>query len=252
MKEKDLLVVEPTSSSSSGARGNMFQCFAPSFGRKIATGTWFTQWREEFTFPPLMMKTKHEEALARLVPALLCGEQSAIEVFQSEAEQLTHQARNVSSTLFHIITNDEAVHEASLQLLRAKLPVSDDENAIKRRSQAFFARLGQAKTTAHRFAQIAQLDSAVCVIMWYVQNSELGCNKMIGALAERIKFDEARHVAISRRHALNLGLTGDDYSQVGELVHDELTMMLECVADSFDVIGIDADMLFARIKRGVP
>ena len=252
MNGNKLLDAEPVSNSRSEIPGKLFRCFAPPLRRQTATRTWFTQWRDDFSAPPLAMKTTHQEALSRLAPALLCGEQSAIEIFQTEAENLTREAGNASLTLFHLIENDETAHEASLQLLRAKLPVAGDENAIRRRSQAFFARLGRVKTVAHHFGQVAQLDSAVCAIMWYVQHSEVGGNSMVGRLAERIKHDEARHVSVSRRHALALGLSRDDYSRLGELVRGELTSMLEYVADSFEDIGIDADLLFARIKRGAP
>lgn len=250
MKTINPLVVEPVSNGQSEMPRKLFRCFAPRRQRSTATRTWFTQWGDDFSSPSLVMKSTHQEALARLVPALLCGEQSAIEIFQTEAEYLTREARTSSFTLFHIIENDEAAHEASLQLLRAKLPVADDENAIRRRSQRYFTSLGRAKTVAHHFGQVAQLDSAVCAIMWYVQNSEVGGNSMVGRLAERIKHDEARHVSISRQHAFSLGLSRDEYFHQGELVRCELTSMLQYVANSFEDIGIDADLLFARIKRG--
>ena len=244
------LIVEPVSNRRSDRPGKLFRCFSPSRGRQTAMRTWFTQWGDNFSSTPLALTTAHQDALARLVPALLCGEQSAIEIFQTEAEYLAHKARNSSLMLFHTIENDEAAHEASLQMLRAKLPIAVDENVIRRRSQGYFAGLGRAKTVAHRFGQVAQLDSAVCAIMWFVQHSEVGGNSMVGKLAERIKRDEARHVSVSRQHAFALGLSRDDYCHLGERVRCDLTSMLEYVANSFEDIGIDADLLFARIRRG--
>jgi len=196
------------------------------------------------------MKSRHQEALARLAPALLCGEQSAIKLFQIKDGHVTGQALNASVTLLYSIEHDETAHEASLQVLRAKLPAAGDEHAIRRRSQAYFAGLGRAETVAHHFGQVSQLDSAVCAIMWYLQHSAVGGSSMIGRLVEHIRHDEARHVSISRRHAFALGLSRDDHSRLGELVRGDLTRMLEYVADSFEDIGIDADLLFARIKRG--
>ncbi|MGQ0557073.1 MAG: hypothetical protein ACT4PN_14140 [Nitrospiraceae bacterium] len=173
-----------------------------------------------------------------------------MKLFQIEGGQLTRQALNVSVTLLHGIEHDETAHEASLQVLRTKLPAAHDEHAIRRRSQAYFAGLGRADSVAHHFGQVSQLDSAVCAIMWHMQQSAVGGNSLIGRLVERIRHDEARHVSISRRHACALGLSRDDYSRVGELVRGGLTHMLEYVADSFEDIGIDASLLFARIKRG--
>lgn len=243
-------VAWPVSHGSANIPRTVFRCFASPRWRPSPMRTWFTQWSEDFSAPPLVMKSRHQEALARLAPALLCGEQSAITIFQTEDGHLTRKALSVSWTLFHSIENDEIAHEASLQVLRAKLPAASDEHAIRRRSQAYFASLGRAETVAHHFGQVAQLDSAVCAIMWYMQHSAVGGNSMIGRLVERIRQDEARHVSISRRHALALGLSRDDHSRLGELVRGGLTRMLEYVADSFEDIGIDAGLLFARIKRG--
>ncbi len=250
MKYTNSLVAWPAPHGSTLIPRKVFRCFAPPRRRPTPARTWFTQWSEDFSGSPLVMNSRHQEALARLAPALLCGEQSAIKLFQIEGGHLTRQALNVGVTLLHSIENDETAHEASLQVLRAKLPAASDEHAIRRRSQAYFAGLGRAETVAHHFGQVSQLDSAVCAIMWYMQHSAVGGNSMIGLLLERIRHDEARHVSISRRHAFALGLSRDDHSRLGELVRDGLTYMLEYVADSFEDIGIDAGLLFSRIKRG--
>jgi hypothetical protein len=250
MKNTNPLVAGPAPHRSALIPKTVFRCFAPPRRRPPPALTWFTQWSEEFSVSLLVMNSRHQEALARLTPALLCGEQSAINLFQIEGRHLTHQALSVSATLLHSIEHDETAHEASLQVLRAKLPVASDEHAIRRRSQTYFAGLGRAESVAHHFGQVSQLDSAVCAIMWHMQQSVVGGNSMIGRLVERIRHDEARHVSISRRHAFALGLSRDDYSRLGELVRGGLTGMLEHVADSFEDIGIDAGLLFARIKRG--
>jgi hypothetical protein len=249
MTNTNSLVAGPAPHGSADIPSTVFRCFPPQW-RPTPARTWFTHWIEEFSAPSLVMNSRHQEALARLVPALLCGEQSAMKLFQIEGGHLTGQALNVSVTLLHSIEHDETAHEASLQVLRAKLPAASDEHAIRRRSQAYFAGLGRADSIAHRFGQVSQLDSAVCAIMWHMQHSAVGDNSMIGQLVERIRHDEARHVSISRRHAFALGLSRDDYSRVGELVRGGLTNMLEYVADSFEDIGIDAGVLFTRIKRG--
>jgi hypothetical protein len=195
------------------------------------------------------MKTTHREAVARLVPALLCGEQSAVSVFHAEAERLSRKARNVSFSIFRNIEADESLHEAGLQLLCAKLPVPPDLHAIKRRSQRFFLKLGQAKSVKQHFSQVAQLDNAVCILMWHIENSEVGHYPMIGSLIRQIKQDEARHVSISRRHALALGVSRDEYYALGEQVLCGLTKLLAPVADSFETAGVDTDRLFMRIQH---
>ncbi|CUS38859.1 conserved hypothetical protein [Candidatus Nitrospira nitrificans] len=250
MKNTNPLGAWPAPHDSANSPRKVFRCFAPPRWRSTPARTWFAQWSKEFSTLPLIMKSKHQEALARLAPALLCGEQSAINLFRIEDGHLTRKTLHVSVTLLHGIENDETAHEASLQVLRANLPAASDEHAIRRRSQAYFASLGRAETVAHHFGQVSQLDSAVCAIMWYMEHSAVGGNSMLGRLVEHIRHDEARHVSISRRHAFALGLSRDDYSRLGELVRGGLTGMLEHVADSFEDIGIDAGLLFTRIKRG--
>jgi len=250
MKNTSPLVAWPTPHDSASSPRPVFRCFAPPRWRPTPTRTWFTQWSEEFSSVPLVMNSRHQEALSRLAPALLCGEQSAINLFQIQDGHVVGQALNMSMTLLDSIEHDEMAHEASLQVLRANLPAARDEHAIRRRSQAYFAGLGRAETVAHHFGQVSQLDSAVCAIMWYMQQSAIGGNSMIGQLVERIRHDEVRHVSICRRHAFALGLSRDDHSRLGGHVRGGLIRMLEYVADSFEDIGIDAGLLFARIKRG--
>ena len=216
---------------------------------KGVTKAWFRVWYQTFSHQNLEMKTVHQEALARLVPTLLCGEQSAVTVFHAEAERLSRKARNVSFSIFRSIEADECLHEAGLQMLCAKLPVAPDLHAIKRRSQRFFLKLGKAKSVAQHFSQVAQLDSAVCMLMWHIEKSTVGRNQMIGSLIGKIKQDEARHVSISRQHALVLGVSRDEYQALGEQVFCGLTNLLTPVADSFEAIGVDTDRLFARLQH---
>ena len=64
--------------------------------RKRITKAWFKVWYQTFSHQIPCVKTLHLEALARLVPTLLCGEQSAVSVFHAEAERLS-QKRTTSA-----------------------------------------------------------------------------------------------------------------------------------------------------------
>jgi hypothetical protein len=242
------LLLQP-SDTLSNRDTRVFKCVNMPVARQYVTKTWFRRWYKMFSHQSLWMNTVHQEALARLVPTLLCGEQSAVAVFHAEAERLSTKANNVSFSIFQTIEADECLHEAGLQVLCDKLPVVADLHAIKRRSQRFFLKLGQAKSVAQHFSQIAQLDSAVCLLMWHIENSAVGCNPMIGSLTAQIKKDEARHVSISRRHALALGVSRNEYQALGEQVFCGLTKLLAPVADSFETIGVDSDRLFARLQQ---
>ena len=72
----------------------------------------------------LAITSSQEEALARLLPALLCGEQSAIAVFHAEALRLSQAARSASLAVFGAIEADEGAHEVSLQILANTLPTA--------------------------------------------------------------------------------------------------------------------------------
>ena len=242
-----------TSTSRDGAHPNRasdrYRCFDLPFGRSPTKPTWFNRWCT--AFQSLAITSSQEEALARLVPALLCGEQSAIAVFHAEALRLSQAARGASLAVFSAIEADESAHEASLQILANTLPTAPDSTAIRRRSQLFFGRLGRIESVAHHFAQVSQLDSATCIVMWHLQHSLIGGGSMLGILAERIKGDEARHVSISRKHAFALGIARNEYRALGQAIRADLTCLLRHVADSFDAIGIDPDRMFNKINRGV-
>ncbi len=226
-----------------------FRCVNMPVARQHVTKTWFRRWYKMFSHQSLWMSTAHQEALARLVPTLLCGEQSAVSVFHAEAERLSRKARIVSFSIFRSIEADECLHETALQMLCAKLPVAPDLHTIKRRSQRFFLKLGQTNSVAQHFSQIAQLDSAVCMLMWHIENSAVGSIPMIGSLTGQIKNDEARHVSISRRHALALGVSRNDHRALGEQVFCGLIGLLTPMADSFEAIGVDSDRLFTRLQQ---
>ena len=242
------LLAQRTDALSNGD-AHALNCVNMPIARQRVPKAWFMHWCKTFSDQSLRMKTVHREAIARLVPTLLCGEQSAVSVFHVEAERLSRKARNASLSIFRAIEADECLHEAGLQMLCAKLPVAPDLHAIKRRSQRFFLKLGQAKSVAQHFSQVAQLDSAVCMLMWHIENSAVGRNPMIGSLVGQIKNDEARHVSISRRHALVLGVSRNEYQALGEQVFCGLTKSLTPVADSFEAIGVDSDRLFKRIQH---
>ena len=228
-----------------------YRCFDLPFPRPATKPDWFGRWRTTFQGKHLDLTSAQEEALGRLLPALLCGEQSAIAVFHAEAMRLSHRARRASLTMFHTIEADEDAHETSLQIITNGLTATADSTAIRRRSQVFFAKLGRVDSIAHHFAQISQLDSATCVVMWHLQHCPIGGGSMLGVLAEQIKRDEARHVSISRKHAFDLGISRNDYRAIGTTIRAELVGLIGHVADSFEVIGIDPDRMFKRINHGV-
>ncbi len=124
-----------TSTSRDGAHPNQpsdrYRCFDLPFGRSPTKPAWFNRWRTAFSEQSLAITSSQEEALARLLPALLCGEQSAIAVFHAEALRLSQAERSASLAVFSAIEADEGAHEASLQTLANTLPSAPDSTAIR-------------------------------------------------------------------------------------------------------------------------
>ena len=210
---------------------------------------WYDRWHAELLQSGPRMSDARLEATARLVAVLLCGEQSAIRIFAAEVERSRDRGATAAIRDLCAIEYDEHLHERALQAFCRFLPVPDDGHRLKRRAQRFFAGLGRIEQMSRHFGQISQLDSAVCKIMWHVEQSDVKGTSPLRHLATRIKRDEARHVAVSRHYAKGLGLDGKSRCEDGEQIREKLVEMLQPLATSFEIIGVDSDRLFAHIRR---
>ena len=104
------------------------------------------------------------EALGRLLPILLCGEESAFHVFWREAGRLTDVPLRHSLALARRIAAEELEHEQLLRELRNCCPAADNLASIRLRARRFFLRMASRDPALH-FARVAALDSGVCVIL---------------------------------------------------------------------------------------
>ena len=193
------------------------------------------------------MSDAEMEACARLTTVLLCGEQSAIQIFSAEVRRGRAPAEALNG--LRAIEYDEQLHEQALRAFREYLPRPDDAHALKRRAQRFFAGLGRSRDMARHFGQISHLDSAVCKIMWHVENSSIESLSPLRRMATQIKNDEARHVSVSRRYAASLGLTANNKDDDSIIITEGLIDMLDTLTDSFETVGVDSDRLFAHIRK---
>lgn len=182
-------------------------------------------------------------ALARLVPLLLCGEQSAIHVFNTE-----YSRRTDSQFYLAQIEADERLHEIALQRLLQQLPEYEKLHRLKRQAQLFYARIQQASdNVARHFYTISQLDACVCVLMNAVANSNIKGTAAAG-LFGLIKRDEARHVSIARRHAIRLQT--NIYNQPCQFhIHEGLVNLLQQQETAFQMLEIDTRALFQRLLQ---
>lgn len=192
------------------------------------------------------LNDEQQSALARLVPLLLCGEQSAMLVFHNECQRLTP---NHSSSLLALqqIEADEFIHEQALQRLQQWLPTPDDIRLIKRKSQLFYARLHKhSRTIKEHFMLISQLDACVCVIMSALAQA-MNHQPHLQSLFQFILKDEARHVYVSRSHARSLDEKDSKDDQNTDL-HNQLIALLTTEEKSFKALDVNTECLFQRIE----
>lgn len=192
------------------------------------------------------MSTVEMEACSRLATVLLCGEQSAIQIFSAERERRRGTAEALEALL--MIESDEQMHECALRSFCEYLPPAADAHKLKRRAQRFFAGIGRASNVSQHFGHIALLDSAVCKIMWHVENSGIDQLSPLRQIAAQIKTDEARHVIISRQYSKALGEKPRDLRDDDLSITEDLIEMLQPLTSSFEIVGVDSDHLFQHIR----
>jgi rubrerythrin len=240
----------PMNDMASVNRPNELRCFTLAIKPNAGQPGWLSVWRREFANTKVALTDRQEESMARLLPLLLCGEQSAILIFGSEVERLQGASWRESIALLSAIETDEYGHEQALQELSSMLMVPADLHQIKRRAQLFYLSIGKAAGLDNHFANISQLDACVALLMHAVANSGLGRGHCIAHLFDRIKQDEARHVVISRQHFLKLGGDKDIFTQSRNTISHALVSLLSSEASSFENLGIDPDQLFATLTKG--
>lgn len=186
------------------------------------------------------------EALGRLLPVLLCGEESAFQVFWREAGRLTDVQFRRSLALARQIAAEELEHEQLLRELRNCCPTPDDLASTRLRARRFFLRMASREPALH-FARVAALDSGVCVILAAVAKPLARTPAVVDTL-NRIRRDEAKHVRFSREHSCELGADKSLLADTGARIRSELVALLYPLASSFEDLELDADELFRRLE----
>ena len=213
---------------------------APASGR-----SWLDQWQTEFDQTSMRLPVVLQESLGHVMPLLMCGEQSAALVFNREANR---DGDKRSAKLFNNIEAEELIHDDALQSIYSNLPVSPREAEVKRRAKRFYLAMGGGECAADElFARIQHLDSCVCVIMHCVENGNIGKHHPYAHIFRRIKQDEARHVAISRRHLNWLGGNTQNADRTGRAIRASLIDLLRPESDHLEVLGVDLDLLEKRL-----
>ncbi len=185
-------------------------------------------------------------ALGQLLPSLLCGEESAFQVFWREGHASSHVQMSESEALANQIALEELEHERLLQDLRGCCPVPDNLASTLMRTRRFFVRMASRDPALH-FARVAALDSAVCIVLSTLVKPLSRATALI-EIFNRIRSDEARHVRFSRRRSYELGADASLLANTAACIRGELVTLLYPLGGAFEALGVDADHLFRRIN----
>ena len=198
------------------------------------------------------LPTAAAQALAEVLPVLICGEVSAETVFTSAGEMFTRRGEAALGEALASIANDELRHAQWLAYLRAGLPSPRASGAA--RAVTRFLRGLHTHELATHLARVAALDAAVCLVLARAcaRTAPLAAHPVPFGIFNRIRKDEGRHVRISRRCANALGLPAGAAAQAQREVHAQFAELLLPWGDSLETLGISLARLHQRLARSGP
>jgi hypothetical protein len=197
----------------------------------------------------LRLRAVHADALAELLPILLCGEESAALAMDRIGSSVRGE-REMRDALARI-ARDEMEHQTLLQRTRAVLPQPPHDPELSAAMRRFFMQLASRDPATH-CARIAAVDAAVCLLLAALRNRRgpIAMEPTLNAVVGRIHRDEARHVAVTSRYATELA-GSQDVTEVAVEARFRLSRLLERRAVAMEGLGVDPDQLFQRL-RAVP
>jgi hypothetical protein len=187
------------------------------------------------------------QALADVLPLLSCGEEAATIAFHRLADQAGSDTETTMA--LRRIEMEEHVHESLLQQLAVMLPPSKDAAELRRAARRFHIHLA-AQGRALHLARIAAIDAAACTVLSRLISSRaaLAHDEVIVQLFQRIRHDEARHVAVARTLVRALG-TGDRMHHAAAAARLSLADLLRLRGAAFEGLRIDPDALIRHVAR---
>ena len=211
-------------------------CFAVSAARN-----------QPMTAMTVRLDTRHCEALAELLPVLLCGEESAVLAFGSYARSsaLDAAARKELSS----IQSDEEHHTTWLRRLKLALPAPRSDPDLLKEVRRFFGAVREPQLGRH-LARIAALDSAACVVLGALRRRRgaIGRDRALSNLFAQIHRDEVFHVTIAHSYAKLLCGAADLRSLALE-TRESLTRLLARRAEALEHLGVCPDAVLQRLAR---
>jgi len=192
------------------------------------------------------LTANEQQALANLLPLLICGEESATFVFDDLANSLVGRLNAIQMRSIRSITVDEIRHSDDLDALRRKLPSPLDRRTAYR--AAAFLKVLKSEDPVIRLARLAVLDSAVCQMLAMLLHAEASIEKCpeVSKMLRNIQLDEARHVRIIRDCYLKLGLSSIEIAKEQLQVLEAFIELLAPSTKDLQCLGLDFYLLIHR------
>jgi hypothetical protein len=194
---------------------------------------------------PVTLGDRPAAALAMLLPLLGCGEEAAALAFDGLADH-HRPAPDIAAGLDRI-AREERVHEALIAQLCDDLPFAGPPPRLLGEARRFHITLQQGGVGQH-LARIAALDAAVCTLLSRLlrPGGPIATDQTASRILGRIRHDEAGHVRLSRRLALDFG---PDVTDAAAEAREKLADILGLAADAFEDLGVDPAALDRDIRR---
>ncbi len=195
------------------------------------------------------LRSSDMEAISRVLAIMVCAEESAINVFQLESERLNASQSAAAKRQLLEIASEERVHDWLIQRTRRCFPTPDDLPQLRSRARQLFMRIASRDYGEH-FARISGLDSGVCMCLSHLLRAQsIRASQGLSQLFRHIRQDESGHVKVGRQYAIACGFGKADFGRAYALSRERLTDLLSTIADSFEAIGADPDVLFKNLLK---
>lgn len=187
------------------------------------------------------------QALADLLPVLICGEASAERAFEQLLRRLESEVEPALAAALASVAEDEQRHGDWLDALRATLPAPASDQP-GRRALRFLLGLVIDDPALH-LARVAALDAAVCRVLAEVgaAGRPIAAASALAQVFRDIRRDEGRHVRIARRAAHALGVDSAVMSRERHAVTAAFAGLIVEQRSAFAALGVDAVRLARRI-----
>ncbi|MDH7971585.1 3-oxoacyl-ACP synthase [Sphingomonas sp. AR_OL41] len=195
----------------------------------------------------LQLDSRPAAALAALLPLLGCGEEAAGIAFDGLAE--CHSGDDRAAPTLRAIAEEERLHDMLIRQLERGLPEARQDTFQIESARRFHIGLVRGGAALH-LARIAALDAAVCTMFGRLlrPGGPIAADPEVTSILRRIHRDEARHVRVARRLALETG-SAPALRDAAAAARDGLADILLLARDAFEDMKVDPASLGRDIRR---